>query len=133
MSGQALKEESNYDRAVRELEEIEHKRFLFRTNRKEFKKLVAKEQEEKRLERISKGKSCKLRPLTDSKYWEILHKVIDSKAGDIIKISTPNFGEGSKIKMSLLRYSQMKRIPQLSISRHINTITITILNSNIRD
>ena len=121
--------ESAYDRAIRELREIDHKRFLFKTNRKEFNKLVAKEQQEKRLERISKGKSCKLRPLTDSKYWEILHKVIDSKAGDIIKISTPNFGEGSKVKMSLLRYSQMKRIPELSFSRHKNTITITILNT----
>ena len=124
------KQESNYDIAIRELKEMEHKRFLFKTNRKEFNKLVAKEQQEKRLERISKGTSCKWRPLTDSKYWETIHKVVNSKAGDIIKISTPNFREGSNVKMSLLRYSQMKRIPELSISRHKNTMTITILNTD---
>jgi len=123
--------ESAYQQAKKDLEEIEHKRFLFKTNRKEFKKLVAKEQQEKRLERISKGKSCKWRPLTDSKYWEILHKVVNSKAGDIIKISTPNFREGSNVKMSLLRYSQMKRIPELSISRKNNIMTICILNTEL--
>ena len=129
MSGQALKEESNYDRAVRELKEIEHKRVLFKTNRKEFKKLVAKEREEKRKNGENKRVDKHIRDLKESKYWEVLKRILACKVGDKIIITTPDMRTSNGLKSCLVRYSGRKRIPRISISCDKNIMTITILNT----
>ena len=121
--------ESAYQQAKKDLEEIEHKRFLFKTNRKEFKKLVAKEQQEKRKNRENKRVGKYIRDLKESKYWETLQKVLDCKVGDKVIVTTPNFEQANNLKSCLMRYSKRKRIPEISISRKRSSMTITILNT----
>ena len=124
------KQESNYDIAIRELKELEHKRVLFKTNRKEFKKLVAKEQQEKRKNKENKRVGKHIRDLKESKYYEVLKRILACKnVGDKVIVTTSDKRQEYGLRSCLIRYSKRKRIPELSITHYKSTITITILNT----
>ena len=76
---------------------------------------------------IRKGKP--IRDLEESKYWEVLKRILACKVGDKVIVTTSDKRQGYGLKSCLVRYSGRKRIPEISITYQKNTITITILNT----